>query len=347
MRLPFGFTFERRQESATNAAIEALLGSATVSRADAGATAAAESIIGMVSRSFMVADLEPADLRGVVTPSVLASAARALLTTGNAAFILEVDADGAMYMAGPAREINVGGRSLDRRRWGYRLTFAVPTGEPVIRRRPARGVLHVMTDPSPSAPWSGRSPLTLAGLSASTLANIERSLSHDASIPTGGLMPQPDGVAASAINQVKAAMQTGKGGLTLIETTKGGFGQGDTAAPRQDWEQKRFGAMVPDGSTKLRDSTSALVMAAMGVSDRLYGGVGQDMREAYRLAHLGVVTALGEAVSAELSTFFGVTASLSFERAQYRDHRTLSRALASYVLAGMTVDAALALLGLD
>ena len=56
---------------------------------------------------------------------------------------------------------------------------------------------------------------------------------------------------------------------------------------------------------------------------------------------------LAQAIIDALSTWFELDVSIAFERSQYRDHRTLSRALAGYVQAGYSLPDAQALLGLD
>ena len=92
---------------------------------------------------------------------------------------------------------------------------------------------------------AGVSPLQSAGFTAETLARIEKSLQDDAKVPTGSIMPQPDGVSPTGIAQAKAAVTAGKGALTLVETTAGGFGLGPNSAPKNDWQQARFGADAP------------------------------------------------------------------------------------------------------
>ena len=110
----------------------------------------------------------------------------------------------------------------------------------------------------PTRPWYGRAPWQLASLTASTLARIERSLSDDAWLPTGAIMPQPDGVNDAIITKAKTILSRGKGALSLLETTNQGFGQGIHAAPKKDWQQERFGPVVPEQSINLRDKAHTL-----------------------------------------------------------------------------------------
>ena len=346
MNLPFGLTFERRQASVTNTAIEALLSGATSGTADAAATAAAEACIGAVARPFGYAQVEPAELGAVLTGDVLGRLARSLLTSGNAVLVPDVTPDG-LALRGPAVSFHVGGRSLDSQRWGYLIEMAVPSGPPVTLRRPARGIVHIRVNPAPGSPWAGRSPLQLAGLSAQTLANIENSLQHDARPLVGYLLAMPSGATDAQFKQGKTAVLKGRGKMTLVESLKDGLGRGAASAPKGDWEQVRFGADIPGPNIDLRDSTSLRVIEAYGVSPRLFGGSGQDQREARRILYLDVIRPLADVVERAIGGFMGQPVSLTFERGQYRDHRTLANAITKYIEAGYSRAEAAALLGLD
>ena len=114
--------------------------------------------------------------------------------------------------------------------WRYEVRLPRPNGEDPLdvdqlpaRNVGAEGMIHVRYMPYRAAPWQGVSPLQSAGFTAETLARIEKSLQDDAKMPTGGIMPQPDGVSPTGITQVKAAVTAGKGALTLAETTASGF----------------------------------------------------------------------------------------------------------------------------
>ena len=176
----------------TDAVFEALLANVSGGTADSSATAAAEMAVGLLTRLFTGATVGPAAFREAITPELLGSIARGLGSIGNAVYL--VDATDGLLRFTPAMDFDVAGRSLDPGRWSYRLKLATPS-EPngIERTASASRVLHVRVNESSSRPWAGRSPLALAGLTAATLANIERSLSHDTQTPVAHIIPTPDG----------------------------------------------------------------------------------------------------------------------------------------------------------
>ena len=163
----------------------------------------------------------------------------------------------------PAATFDVGGTVG---RWIYELETPIPGNGKVDRRKvPQDGVVHVRINAPAGEPWRGRAPWQIASATAKTLGAIERSLGFDASIPGGMIMPQPDGITPKALTDIRGALTTGKGGLSLVETTSRGFGAGITSAPKEDWMQKRFGSMVPEPNIILRDKTSEAILEAYGI----------------------------------------------------------------------------------
>ena len=220
--------------------------------------------------------------------------------------------------------------------WRYAIKQARPNGDDPLDIEqlpvtvvPYEGMVHVRYMPGPQAPWHGVSPLVSAGVTAGTLAEIEKSLSHDASVPTGGLMPQPDAASPTAIRQAGAAFTQGKGGLTLIETTAGGYGQGPSAAPRQDWDQKRFGAYAARGQHQ-----------ALGGRDEGGNGIARRQPLALHVPGLsaarelpapfsGTIVPLGQLIAAELSEKLERDITIAFPERVETDISALSRAFKS------------------
>ena len=340
MRWPWG---DRAQDPEhrqfDNAAVEALLLSAAGVSAEPAGTAAAVSGVGAIAGILTLA--RPDALADALTPGILRSYAEAMLLRGEWAAALEDD--GTLL---PASGIEVNGGASPAS-WYYDLRFPRASGGEVGRTLPGVGVVHVAWNQSAGSPWRGRSPLTNAGLTTQALANIEKSLRDDSSVPTGGIMPQPDGLSPKALAQVRTALTQGKGAMSIIETTAGGFGLGKESAPRKDWEQRRFGAEVPAGSIAFRDSASLSVLAALGVSPNLFTGDGSGMREAHRLMVAGPAQGLALLLSAEVARKTGISLTLNLGRAESVDPRGLGRAVASLVTSGMTLTEAVQLVGLD
>ena len=159
-------------------------------------------------------------------------------------------------------------------------------------------------------------------------------------------MPIPDGVSDIARSGVRIALVKGKGAITPLDTTAQGFGQGALAAPRSDYDQKRFGPTVPETSIAMRDSTALQVLHAYGISEKIWSGDGNAMLQSRRELFLDVIEPLGTRVAQELSEKLDSNITIDFNPSQSRDHRTLSRALQSYTQAGMSLPEAMAWMGI-
>ena len=250
----------------------------------------------------------------------------------------------ADWTLNPASSFQVGG---SRSNWIYELTFDSPDNRSMRLRVPADGIVHVRINADPASPWMGRAPYQLANLTASTLAFIERSLRDDSSIPTGAIIALPDGVPKNVVAQAKQAITQGKGGLSLFETTSGGFGGGKAAAPQADWRTVRFGATPHADSTALRDTTARQVLATYGVPHALAGLSDAGVREARRTLFFDVVKPLRRIIEAELEAKLNRPFPITFDESVYLDHQRLSRAFKTLRDAGMSESETKKLLGID
>ena len=341
MRLwPFGnrAVIEERA-SVSNAVIDTLLANATSGTAEASATAAATAAVGIVSSVLSTA--RPSGLQAILTPGFLHDYAARMLLHGNFVGLIDVDLLGNLTVH-PSMDYKVAG-TFRPSTWTYELKLPSPTRSEGIRlRRPAAGVVHTRIGAKSSSPWAGRSPLIQAGLTSKALASIEKSLGLDSTIPTGGIMPQPDASSAKAINAVKTALRDGKGGLTLIETTAQGYGQGGAAAPRKDWEQTRFGPVVPAANVKFRDAASLSILRALGVPAKVFDG---DL-PSYRVMIATTVQSLARLLEYEVRDKLEVDVMLSLRDSGAIDVRGLGRALDAMVRGKMSVEDARRFTGL-
>ena len=146
--------------------------------------------------------------------------------------------------------------------------------DPVRLNIPAEGIVHVRYMPRSREPWVGVSPLVAAVTTAQQLAKMEKSLDYEAGIPPGNLLPIPDGISPEAKLGIRNTLANGKGAITAVETTSGGFGQGPLAAPRNDYDQKRFGPLIPATSLDLRDRSALAILGAMGIPPTLFTSEG-------------------------------------------------------------------------
>ena len=104
-------------------------------------------------------------------------------------------------------------------------------------------------------------------------------------IPTGIIMPQPDGISDERHSSTPGRRDGWQGRVDVggNELPGGLTGFGPNAgAPRKDWEQKRFGAMAPATSIQLWEGAMLAVLAALGVPPSLYTSQGAALRESYR-----------------------------------------------------------------
>ena len=87
--------------------------------------------------------------------------------------------------------------------WTYRFTMSGPSGT-YVRRVTADQVLHPRINVDASEPYRGRSPVALAGLSAGTLAGLERQFKREASANSGCVVPSAiEGMADAAFQSLK------------------------------------------------------------------------------------------------------------------------------------------------
>ena len=322
----------------------------TGDQADVNKTAAVEFALGMVGRAFMLAEPRPA-LPGL-TPLILSMLGRQTVSLGNAVFRIGMRRETADFQLLPVMEWSVNGAAAPET-WRYTIKQNRPNGKDPFgadqipaTNVPAEGMVHIRYSPPSSEPWMGRSPLISAGITAETLAKIERSLKYDSSVPTGGIMPQPDAASKSAINQAHTALTEGKGGITLVETTAGGWGAGTQAAPKADWQQKRFGPMTPESSIALWEAAMRAVIGSLGSPPSLFTSEGGALRESYRHFFTGTIEPLGGLIAQELSEKLEQDIELSFPEVVKSDISARSRAYASFLGSGMEDDEARRIVGL-
>lgn len=305
----------------------------TPGAADVHRTAAVEFCAGILGRAFMAAETSPT-MPGL-DPLTLSMLARQTMLLGNAVFRIGMRRSSGDLRLLPVARYTINGNPAPET-WSYLIKQARPNGDdPLdidqlpVTAVPYEGMVHVRYMPGPAAPWAGVSPLVSAGFTAQTLARIEKSLQDDASQPTGGLMPQPDGASATAVTQAQTALSQGKGGTTLVETTAQGWGQGATAAPKGDWEQKRFGPMPPAANIQLWETAMSAVMSAMAINPSLYTSAGAALRESYRHLFSGTIIPLGRLIEAELSEKLERRIRITFPERVRSDISAMSRAYGS------------------
>ena len=132
----------------------------------------------------------------------------------------------------------------------------------------------------------------------------------------------------------------------LIETTAAGWGEGRSAAPRQDWQSSRLGPEPPDSMVEVRRDAFAAVLAATGTPPSLFTDAdGTSQREALRRWHLGTVLPLARILEVELTAKLEGSVRLRFD-AYPLDLAGRAQAFQKLVAGGVSINEALATSGL-
>ena len=307
-----------------------------------------------MARGFAAATVEdaPGPVLDALTPGVLAACGRELIRRGEAVFLIDLrrgvltlDPCGTWDVRGDHRESD----------WMYRVDVFGPSRH-ATRMVPSAGVVHVRYATDPARPWLGLSPMAWAALSGELHAGVAAALNADTKAAAGTVIPMPPGENAEdegddPLAPLKAAIVSGKGKSVFVETTAGAFGGDTRDAPRQDWQQKRLGADPPEALAGMLDSTALHVLAATGVDPVLAGlakGDGTLAREAYRRFERLTLGPLARIVEAELAAKLDAPdLALSFDSLRASDFAGIARSLKAMLEAGVSIDAASAILDID
>lgn len=351
MRWPWRPKPETRA-SFTDSVVNALLAAVTGNTAKAGSTAAVEAAAGAVSRAFAAATVEnaPPPIARALTPDVLALIGRNLIRAGESLHVIEVGPAGlALRPAGTWTMLG----DADPATWMVRADLYGPTGNGA-RIVPHAATVHCIYAVDPARPWQGVGPVSWAETAGKMLAGAETALQRDTAALSATVIPMPptrtddddDPLAA-----LKTALIGSKGKSAFVESTQTSFGGDHRDAPRGDWEQKRLGPSPPESLVALHGAAAEAVLGACGVDPVLAGfrtGDGTLAREAYRRFERGLIQPLGRLVETELRAKLDAPdLSLSFASLRASDTATLARAFKALVEAGLSAEAAAAILDLD
>ena len=250
--------------------------------------------IGLVSRAFALAVVEPASMATTLSARMRAMIGLELLLRGEFASEIGVDPRGGLVLY-PALVASVTG-SYKPETWRYNLKFPMPGDnvDPIERNIAADGVVHIRNNwAGAAAQWRGVSPLVMAGTSSTALSNIETRLGHDANTRVLHIIPAPDGTPAARMQTLRTSLSQSRGNATLVESMAGGWGGGRLAAPSRDWEPRRVGPEIPQANILFRDQTALGIIGALGVPPQMLDGAAGGMREGYRQFQIMEMDAAG------------------------------------------------------
>ena len=326
----------------TDGVIAQILAMATGGKTTASAyeTAAAEYAIGLISRCFAAGKITPA-FPGI-TPAELARMARSILVSGNYAASIDVNDSGIRLIRATTWDIQGG---YDPDSWQYTLDLPGPSLT-TTRHIPAAGVVHCRMNENPATPWKGRSPLEIAGVSSSLMANLELRMSQEANSKTGYLLPIPEGMDDEPLAKLQADLAAMAGGVGLTETANSGYGTGRANAPLVDWVARRFGAAIPEHNVIARRDAVQAVFTTLGIPAAMMNADGAALREGYRQLLTTTIQPMADIVASELSEKLERDIEISFPKLAAIDITARSRAFGSLVQGGIDPDKAILLAGL-
>ena len=222
----------------------------------------------------------------------------------------------------------------------YEISF---TDGPIIA--PANRVLHVRWNIDVASD-RGMSPLGAARTLRELAQRLESSLATEGNAAVGYLLPIPADGDASNIDALKQDLAGLKGRIAVIETARGGWGEGARYSPHRDFQLERLGPQYPDGNVRMFVAARETVLAACGYPIQLVQDAdGTAQREAWRRYLHGTVAPLGQLVS-RAAAVIGQDISLDWDQLFASDIMGRARAFQSLVGGGMDITQAAAASGL-
>ena len=335
----------------SDAIIKFLLTRAEGSDADVNQLAMVEFAASQWARAFATARVQPEELRDVITPEVLHTLGSELIRCGEVLYAIQIDADEGLRLSPAASSWTVSGGS-NPKTWMVQAEIPGPTKQE-SQTLSWEGICHFAWRREAARPWRGISPWEGASRSASLAANIEKSLTEECSTPTGFLLPVPAGMDADReddpVKELNEELRKLYGGLYLIESSAGGFGEGALAGPQREWQPIRIGPLVPESLCKLRGNVMVDLLTAAGIPPPLglARSDGTLYREAWRNFLFGSVAPKAREVEAEFSRKLNQEVRLTFSDLRASDLTGRARAYKSLREAGMEESQAARVAGLE
>lgn len=339
MRLP---RLLRKRSSLTDQIVTALLAAAEGRTSKAATSAALETAAGLLGRALSTAEVS-GEFASAITPAWLHMAGRALVRRGSFVSLIVVNGSEVELRPGVA-EISGGDDPED---WTYQLQVAGPTTTRTISGLTAAEVVHLRWAVDPERPWAGIGPLQAAEAAGRLAGGVTDSLAAETVGAVGQLVPLPAQVEMTEQELAQQLVDL-DGGVAVVRSTSDGWGDTDgRSAPRGDWETKRFGMDVPQGTVELYAEAHRQALTACGVPPPLWEpSASSAAREAYREYLFTLVAPLARTMAAELGDKLGAT-SFDFAELRASDVQGRARAFGSMVQGGLPVDEARRFAGLE
>ena len=342
------WTTEKRNDSYTDALVSLLQqGAGGGTGASVAGLGALEAAAGLIARCFAAAEVSgPAHAVQVLGPDVLSQVGRALIRSGEAVYFMDVQAGRLILL--PAQSWDVFG-SAHPSTWTYRLTLPGPDSLTTVDRVQAAGVLHFRYATDPSRPFRGVAPLTSAHLAGRLSAETAKALGDELSGPTGSLLPIAVDGADPTVAALKKDIRFLHGAVALVENIGNWATGGETTGGgSSEWAPRRVGAAPPPGVVEVARQATLEVLGACGIPPSLFlsSADGTAQRESFRRFLHTTLQPLARIVQAELSEKLEGEVTLNLDATFASDLSGRSRAFASMVTGGMSLEKAAGLAGL-
>lgn len=163
----------------------------------------------------------------------------------------------------------------------------------------------------------------------------------------GHLLTVPEGTGETELTELTATLRTLAGRTALVESTRGGWGEGARSSPSRDWEARRIGPEVPASEVSLLETLSNAAISAAGIPISLYGNAtGPESREAWRFFVASTIRPYAQMLQARLR-LRDEQAIVSTDSLGGEDLLTRSRAVKALVDAGLSIEDATRTAGLS
>ncbi len=312
----------RAESSYTDTLVDLMVARAGGSVAKATATAALESVAGLVGRAFATVRVDAPDpIAKALCPRTRNLIGRALVRQGESVHGLDVR--GERIALPPAADWDISG-SYDPDSWLYSLNLAGPSTQTRRERQGPGRVCHFVWQTEPDRPWRGVSPIEAATMAGRLSAELVHALGDEVSGTRGALLPIPVDGEDPTVTKLKADLKVLAGKLAVVESQSTGKWSQEMGRNPSDggWRPHRVGAHPPESLVRLFEASTREIMAAVGFSPILLGLVTGDAsatREAWRLAVITVLQPVGELMAEELSAKTGAAVSLDWSPVRSSD----------------------------
>ena len=310
--------------------------------AEVSATGAVQASASLLGRCMVLAEIDPPLVAETLTPAVMYDVGCALMSEGEAVFLIDVVDGRVMLTRAASWDIRNAGNS-----WRYKLQISGPT-ETQTKDVPAEQVFHPRINVDPSQPHKGRSPAEIGGYTSQMAANLERSLSDETGASSGAVLPHPSNLQGDRLEALKTDLARLSGQTALVESMTKGLGEGRAGAPA-DWQPRRIGAHPPESLIALRADACKAVLALCGVPPSIFdgGSNANAAREGLRQYLHSTITPVAALVAEEAKVKLHPDTSFSFENLMASDLQGKARGCKALVDAGFTLEQAAKMSGFE